>query len=60
VATFAERAAHIADLRAIIAGLQAGIDARLDASALEFEPASKPKAPARGRRPDQVPTGAAD
>ncbi len=58
VATLTERAAHVAGLRAIIAGLQAGAEVRMDTPALELEPAPKPKAPTRrrGRTPRARPT----
>jgi hypothetical protein len=62
VATLTERAAHVADLRAIIAGSQVGAEVRTDASALELEavPSLKPKTPVRRRRQDHAPTGATD
>lgn len=56
VATLTERAAHVADLRAIIAGLQVGAEARMDTPTLELEPAPAPKVPARRR--GQTPHGA--
>ena len=56
VATLTERAAHLADLRAIIAGLQVGAEGRIGAPTLELEPAPAPKASAR--RTGQTPHGA--